>query len=189
MHVRKRLIFGAILLVVPLAAWALVKPLRVLAPQLEGLTCDEWVCVDDTSKRTEATRLYRDALTVVQASVGALHSVPRAVFCATPACSDKFGFTAALAYDVGTFAVVISHRGWRPYLIRHELIHHLQNERLGWLRARLLEPEWWTEGMAYSLSRDPRKPLPEPLEGYRSQFETWFKQVGTASLWAEAERL
>src|SRR6266705_1490610 len=108
MHMSRRLIFGAILFIVPLAAWGLVKPLRVLAPQLEGLTCDEWVCVDDTSRRGEATRLYRDALNSVQASVGALHSVPRAVFCATPACSDKFGFTAALAYNVGTFAIAIT---------------------------------------------------------------------------------
>jgi len=189
MHMPKRLIFGAMLFIVPLAAWAFVKPLRVLASQLEGLTCDEWVCVDDTSRRAEATRLYRDALNSVQASVGALHSVPRAVFCATPACSGKFGFTEALAYDVGTFAVVISHRGWRPYLIRHELIHHLQNERLGWIRARLFKPAWFREGMAYSLSQDPRQQLPEPLQGYRSEFEAWFKQVGPAKLWAEAEHL
>jgi hypothetical protein len=188
MRVSKRLVLGAVLFIVPLAAWALVKPLHVLAPRLEGLTCDEWVCVDDTSRRAEATRLYRDALSAVQASVGALRSVPRAVFCATPACSDKFGVTPALAYDVGTFAVVIGHRAWRPYLIRHELIHHLQNERLGWLRARLFKPEWWREGMAYSLSRDPRE-LPQPLQGYRSQFNAWLKQVGTARLWAEAERV
>jgi len=189
MHVSRRLIFGAMLFIVPFAAWALVKPLRVLAPQLEGLTCDEWVCIDDTSRRAEATRLYREAVNSVQASVGTLHAIPRAVFCATPACSDKFGFTAALAYAVGTFAVVISHRGWRPYLIRHELIHHLQNERLGWLRARLLKPEWWREGMAYSLSRDPRRPLPQPLEGYRAQFEAWFRQVGLDGLWVAAEHL
>ncbi len=43
--------------------------------------------------------------------------------------------------------------------------------------------------MAYSLSRDPREPLPEPLEGYRSQFEAWLKQVGPAGLWTEAEHL
>jgi hypothetical protein len=43
--------------------------------------------------------------------------------------------------------------------------------------------------MAYSLSHDPRKPLPKPLEGYRSQFEAWFKQVGPARLWAETEHL
>jgi len=189
MHVSKRLVFGAILCMIPLAAWAFVKPVRVLLPQLEGLACDELVCVDDTSRRVEATQLYRDAVDSVQASVGTLHSLPRGVFCATPACSEKFGFRTALAYDVGTFAVVISHRGWRPYLVRHELIHHLQNERLGWLRARLFKPEWWREGMAYSLSRDPRKSLPEPLQTYRSQFEAWFSQVGAAKLWAEAEQL
>src|SRR3954470_3044360 len=121
MRTSKRLLFCALLLMAPVAAWCFVKPLHVLAPQLEGLTCDEWVCVDDTSRRAEATRLYRDALDSVQASLGTLHSAPRALFCATLACSDKYGFTAALAYDVGTFAVVFSHRGWRPYLIRHEL--------------------------------------------------------------------
>jgi hypothetical protein len=160
----KRLIFAGSLFILPLAAWALVKPMRVLAPQLEGLTCDEWVCVDDTSRRAEATRLYRDALNFVETSVGTLHTIPRAVFCAKPACSDKFGFDEALAYDVGTVSIVISHRGWRPYLIRHELIHHLQNERLGWIRARLFKPAWFREGMAYSLSQDPRKQLPEPLQ-------------------------
>ena len=185
----KRLIFAGSLFILPLAAWALVKPMRVLAPQLEGLTCDEWVCVDDTSRRAEATRLYRDALNFVETSVGTLHTIPRAVFCAKPACSDKFGFEEALAYDVGTVSIVISHRGWRPYLIRHELIHHLQNERLGWIRARLFKPAWFREGMAYSLSQDPRKRLPEPLQDYRSEFEAWFRQVGLARLWAEAEHL
>ena len=91
MHMSKRLIFGAMLCIVPLAAWAFVKPLRVLAPQLEGLTCDELVCVDDNSRRVEATRLYRDALESVQSSLGALHAFPRGVFCATTACSNKFG--------------------------------------------------------------------------------------------------
>jgi len=62
MHLPKRLVVGALLLAAPIAAWALVKPLRVLAPQLEGLACDEWVCIDDASRRAEAKRLYRDAL-------------------------------------------------------------------------------------------------------------------------------
>jgi hypothetical protein len=43
--------------------------------------------------------------------------------------------------------------------------------------------------MAYSLSQDPRNPLPEPLEGYRSRFEAWLERVGPAGLWEEAERL
>ena len=179
----------ALVLLLPLAAWAFVKPVRVLAPQLEGLTCEGSVCLDDPSRRAVAQTLYRDALQDVQSSLGPLQSEPRAVFCSTPECSDKFGFHRQNAYNVGTFAVVISHRGWQPYLVRHELIHHLQSERLGSIRNWLFKPTWFREGMAYSLSGDPRRPLPEPLEGYRSHFESWFKEVGSEAMWLEAEQL
>ena len=101
----------------------------------------------------------------------------------------SFGFTSANAYTVATVGVVMSNRGWKRYFVRHELIHHLQNEHLGSLRAWLFKPDWFREGMAYSLSQDPRRPLPEPLQGYRSEFEMWFRRVGSAQLWREAERL
>jgi hypothetical protein len=45
------------------------------------------------------------------------------------------------------------------------------------------------EGMAYSLSGDPRRPLVEPPEGHCVAVEAWLKEVGLASLWAEAENL
>jgi hypothetical protein len=94
-----------------------------------------------------------------------------------------------MAYTVGTVSMVIGHRGWRPYLVRHDLIHHLQNERLGGLNAWLLKPTWFREGMAYSLSQDPRHPLPAPLEGYRKDFESWFQHIDRDHLWVEAARL
>lgn len=72
--------------------------------------------------------------------------------------------------------------------MRHELIHHLQNERFGAVRNSFFKPTWFREGMAYSLSGDPR-PLPEPLQGYRAQFDAWFRGVGPARLWVEAEEL
>ena len=185
----RKFIVSSVLLALPLAAWAFVKPVRVLAPQLEGLTCDDVICVDDLSSRPMAVALYRNAVQHVQTSVGRLHAVPRAVFCSTSACAEKFGFRVALAYNVGTFGIVISHRAWRPYLVRHELIHHLQNEHLGSIRAWLFKPSWFREGMAYSLSQDPRDRLPEPLQGYRSRFNDWLKQVGPSKLWIEADRL
>ena len=184
----KKLIFP-LLLLLPLAAWAFVKPVRVLAPQLEGLTCVERVCIDDEARRAEAMRLYADALEYVQARVGSLETPPRAVFCSTQACSRSFGFSGQNAYTFGTMSFVISDRGWRPYFVRHELIHHLQNERLGALPAWLFKPVWFREGMAYSLSGDPRNPLPEPLQSYRARFDAWFKDVGPAQLWSEAGRL
>lgn len=43
--------------------------------------------------------------------------------------------------------------------------------------------------MAYSLSVDPHRPLPEPLEGWRSQFEAWYPAVDTQQLWGVARAL
>jgi hypothetical protein len=187
-HVLRRLLF-VLALAAPLAAWALVKPVRTIAPQLEGLTCADRVCVDDPSRRAEALALYREAADFVHISVGTLNELPRAVFCSTRQCAEKFGATRAQAYTVGTFAIVIGERAWRPYFVRHELIHHLQNERLGSLRNSFFKPVWFREGMAYSLSQDPRDPLPEPLQGYRARFNAWFNEVGPAELWAKAELL
>jgi hypothetical protein len=52
----KKAIF-AVALALPLAAWAFVKPVRVLAPELEGLECEGSVCVDDPARRAEAEQL------------------------------------------------------------------------------------------------------------------------------------
>jgi hypothetical protein len=184
----KRIAFIA-LLAVPVAAWALIKPVRVLAPELAGVKCHGKICVDDPARLPEAAVLYDESVRFVQLNVGELRTLPRAVFCSTPACSEAFGSTSRIAYTVGTFAVVISNRGWKPHFVRHELIHHLQSERLGSLRNWLFKPTWFREGMAYSMSEDPRRSLPEPLQGYRSQFEHWFQRVGKAQLWSEAEHL
>jgi hypothetical protein len=184
---KKLLLIAA--LAVPFAAWALIKPIRVLAPELAGVTCVERVCVDDISRLPEAQALAKEAIEFVQLNVGQLQRPPRMIFCSGKACSNSFGFTSNGAYNVATVGLVVSHRGWYPYYVRHELIHHLQNEHLGSLRAWLLKPDWFREGMAYSLSQDPRHPLPEPLEGYRSQYEAWVKQVGTQQIWKEAEHI
>src|SRR4051812_25186720 len=176
-------------LALPLAAWALAKPVRVFAPELEGLTCELRICVDDEKRRAEAVALYLDAVRDVQKLLGPLETHPLTVFCSTRTCAQSFGFSGQNAYTFGSYAIVIGDRGWRPYFVRHELIHHLQNQRIGSLRMWLLKPMWFREGMAYSLSADPRRPLPEPLESYRFSFEAWYRQVGLHRLWKEAEEL
>lgn len=184
-----RLLLLLLALGVPLAAWALVKPVRTMVPEIEGVSCVERVCVDDESRRAEALALYREATQFVQSSLGPLQKLPRAIFCSTRACSQKFGATRAHAYTMGTFAIVIGNRAWHAYYVRHELIHHLQNERLGSLRNSFLMPIWFREGMAYSLSEDPRAPLAEPLQSYRAQFNDWLRRVGKDRLWQEAAQL
>lgn len=62
------------------------------------------------------------------------------------------------------------------------------NERLGMYRIHR-GPDWFIEGMAYSLSEDPRDKLAEPFERYRSQFEVWFRAVGKEHLWEQARKL
>ncbi|HEX5355309.1 MAG TPA: hypothetical protein VFW93_03765 [Aquabacterium sp.] len=175
---------------IPVVAWAAFKPVRVLAPELLGLHCaNSGVCVDDVQRLVEAERLRRDAVAFVSSKVGKIDHLPRTIFCSTMACSKAFGFTSNGGYNVGTFGTAISYRGWKPYFVRHELIHHLQNERLGTLNAWLLKPKWWTEGMAYSLSEDPRSPLAQPLQGWRDAFEQWRVSIGEKNIWLAAQSL
>ncbi|MFA6051723.1 MAG: hypothetical protein WCW33_06615 [Candidatus Babeliales bacterium] len=177
------------MLCIPVAAWAFVKPVRVVAPALAGLSCiNDTLCTDDVSRFEEAAKLYDEALHFVESSVNSIENKPRVIFCSTDACFQSFGFRKQAGANIGIFGIVISPRAWKPYYVRHEIIHHLQNEKLGMIKA-WREPQWFMEGMAYSLSEDPRQKLSEPFEQYRSKFEVWYKQVGKERLWTEARNL
>ena len=188
MNRRTLLVLAALLAVAPVT-WAAFKPIRVVAPEWVGMTCQGRVCVESPAHLAAAQALYRDALAFVDARVGRIAAPPRMAFCSTLACSRRFGFTSQGAYTVGTSGIAISHRGWAPYFARHELIHHLQNERLGTLRAGFFKPAWWREGMAYSLSEDPRRPLPASLEGLRAHYETWAGSQRGRDVWQAAASL
>jgi hypothetical protein len=114
------------------------------------------ICIDDTSRFQEAAGLYDDAAEFVDSAVGGMKRKPLAIFCATEACYQSFGSGRSAAQTIATFGIAISPRGWKPHYVRHEMIHHLQRERLGTLKSWLITPEWLTEGMAYSL-RAPNK--------------------------------
>ncbi|MDX8399780.1 MAG: hypothetical protein R8K20_05980 [Gallionellaceae bacterium] len=177
------------LLCIPVAAWAFFKPVRVVAPELAGLSCiRDIICTDDVSRYQEAAALYDDALHFVDSSVGSIEKKPRVIFCSYQACFQSFGLGKRSAATIGTFGIVISPRAWKSYYVRHEMIHHLQNEKLGMIKA-WREPKWFTEGMAYSLSEDLRPKLSEPFEQYRTQFKDWYKLVGKERLWTEARNL
>jgi len=177
------------LLCVPVAAWAFFKPVRIIAPELAGVSCiNDTLCLDDVSRSQEAAKLYEEALHFVDSSVGSIEHKPRVIFCSSDACSQSFGLGRRAGMTIGTFGIAISPRAWKPYYMRHEMIHHLQTERLGIIKA-WNDPEWFTEGMAYSLSEDPRAQLSEPFEKYRTQFKGWYAGVGKERVWAEARYL
>ena len=177
------------LAVVPLITWFAVKPVRVVAPTLAGVSClNASVCVDDPTRLVEAAGLYAEAVAFVPELLGPFKSKPRVIFCATQACADAFGLGARAAVTVGTWGTVIGPRAWESFFVRHELIHHAQAERIGTLRL-LFKPQWFVEGMAYALSQDPRQPLTEPFESQRRRFLAWYGGVGPQGLWRAAREL
>jgi len=179
----------AALLAAPFAAWAFLKPVRVLAPEWNGVSCIDVVCTDDLSKLPAASALYDSSREFVESAIGPMERKPRVIFCSTDRCFQSFGLGRRSAATLGKAAIVISPRAWLPHYVRHEMIHHVQNERLGSLRVWTVSPEWFIEGMAYSLSEDPRPVLSEPWQHDRTQFEAWFRQVGKERLWQEAGNL
>ncbi|WGY70842.1 hypothetical protein KEC55_27905 [Burkholderia cepacia] len=176
-----------LLVALPIAAYALVKPLRIVAPALiPGVSCPSAdICTDDAAKLGDAQQLYRDGYARAAAAVGPFHEAPRVVFCSTRACADAFGLGARAALTLGNFGVAVAPRGWTTYFIAHELIHHRQAEVLGNL-AVATKPRWLIEGMAYSLSDDPRHPLAQPFEAWRTRFDTWHAALGGQPLWDAA---
>ena len=182
-------IYILVLLISPFVIWAFYKPARVIFPDfINGLVCEENLCVENVSKRSIASVLYKYSIKSVSEKTGQFHSKPTAIFCLTEKCFNAFGFKRASAATVGYFAIIISPRGWKPYYIRHELLHYRQAEELG-LFVQWRAPKWFTEGMAYSLSEDPRKKLAEPFQSYLRQFNAWYRNVNKDSLWKLAKVL
>jgi len=179
----------ATVLGLPMAAWAFVKPVRIVAPTWVGLTCPSaTLCTDDPARIAEATALYDEAQDFVARNLAPMETPPRVVFCSADACFQAFGLGKRSAATLGTWGIVLSPRAWKDYYVRHEMIHHLQYEKLGTLQA-LLAPKWFMEGMGYALSGDPRPQLAEPLESYRTRFLAWYGKIGPGQLWDEASKL
>lgn len=189
-HLPIKLVATLVLLATPIATWALWKPIRVLAPELAGVKCfASRVCTDDPSKIAEALALRREALLYVEQNAGSFKASPRMIFCTTAQCDHSFGFTGNAAYNFGSSGLVVSARGWHSYYVRHELIHCVQVERIGGFRMLLHTPTWLIEGMANSMSQDPRRPLREPWEGYRKRYEVWAAKAAPELLWKRAAEL
>ncbi|HSV45862.1 MAG TPA: hypothetical protein VLJ58_08745 [Ramlibacter sp.] len=171
-------------LVVPAMAWALVKPVRVAALEFADVRCFGSVCVDVDTRAQEAAQLLSDAQEHVEKKVGPLRRTPKVIFCASQACADYFGLGARSAVTVGTVATVIGPRAWKPYYVRHELLHHAQGDHIG-VVPLLFKPGWIVEGMAYGLSEDPRAPLSEPFETQRREFLAWYARIDPQRIWTE----
>lgn len=81
----------ALLIVTPAIAWEAFKPVRILAPTLNGVTCVARVCVQETADLALAQRLQNNALEAVGRKLSPLERAPLTVFCSTRECYQSFG--------------------------------------------------------------------------------------------------
>ena len=168
---------------VPVMAWAMIKPVRVIVPAFAPVTCSGSICTDAPERLGEARNLAAQAQGFVEAKLGPLAAKPTVVFCARQACADYFGLGRRSAVTIGTWGSVIGPRAWKPYYVRDELIHQEQALHLG-VVPLLWTPDWIREGMAYGLSEDPRAPLAEPFESQRNEFMQWHAGLHGGNVWA-----
>lgn len=182
------LVFLLAALALPLTAWSFAKPVRLLLPELNDVTCSDSVCVDDAGRMLQAKSLYESAHEHVSAKLTPLADRPLMVFCSTAACYRSFGGGSERAITYPKLGSLIAPSSWSPHFARHELVHALQAQELGSIRM-MRGPEWFREGMAYSVSDPPGHDMPPQFQKYRTQYEAWAAGLDTTELWSAAAKL
>ena len=184
------LVAGSVVLVLaaPLAAWLAFKPVRILAPALNGVACVDRACVEDPSRLDAAIGLQREAVAGVARKLAPLGEAPLTVFCSTRACYRSFGGGMERGATLLDWGVILPPESWVPRIVEHEYIHMLQAQQLG-LRGRERTPAWFKEGMPFLLSDPPPHDLPAYARPLVARYEAWEKRVGRANVWEAAARL
>ncbi len=178
------LLFAAVLL--PAAIWLSFKPIRVVAPSLNGVACSGAICVEVPAMSPIAANLQREALANIAAKLRPLASPPRMIFCSTQQCYRSFGGRGR-GIAVFGLGVVIAPESWQVYIVEHELLHMLQAQELG-LFGRERSPIWFREGMAFSVSEPPDFDLPDYARPFVAQYDEWEHRVGRENVWDEIRR-
>ena len=165
-----------------IAVFIFYKPSRILIPEVNDVDCvTKILCLDDISRLHEADELVAGSIAAVENRLGSLNNHPKFVFCSTQRCFEQFGFKRAAAQTVGRSGIVIGPNGWKPHYVKHEIIHHWQAENIGVIKMHFVD-DWLIEGMAYTLSDDPRKQLTQPWQAYREAFMQWYSRVDRVNL-------
>lgn len=183
-----KLLLLALVIAVPAIAWASFKPIRILAPELNGVTCTERVCVEDPTQLSRAVQLQRDALTQVGEKLVPLASPPRTVFCSTRACYRSFGGGAERGATLFNWGVILPPESWVPHIVEHEYIHMLQAQELG-LVGRQRTPGWFKEGMPFLVSQPPDYDLPAYARPLVARYGAWERQIGRKNVWQAVREL
>jgi len=169
-------------LAVPAAVWVLFKPIRVVAPEFNGVTCMGVVCVEVAESLPMAQALHAEAMSNISAKLLPLQSPPRTIFCSTRTCYASFGGGAERGAAILNLGVIIPPESWQTYIVEHELIHMLQAQELG-LSGRQRTPAWFKEGMPFFISAPPAFDLPDYAEPLVAEYRAWEDRVGRENVW------
>lgn len=166
----------------PAIAWAAFKPVRILAPALNGVTCTRQVCVEDPQQLRRAEQLQRAAVAQVGSKLVALDRAPLTVFCSTRACYRSFGGGMERGATLFDWGVILPPESWVPHIVEHEYIHMLQAQELG-LIGRQRTPDWFKEGMPFHVSQPPEYDLPAYARPLAASYQAWEKKIGRDKVW------
>ena len=171
----------------PAIAWAALKPVRILAAPLNGVTCEQRVCVEDARLLPRAELLQKDAMAQVGRKLRPLERAPLTVFCSTRACYRSFGGGGERGATLFDWGVILPPESWVPHIVEHEYIHMLQAQELG-LLGRQLTPDWFKEGMPFLVSEPPAHDLPDYARPLAKRYEAWERRVGRGNVWQAVGR-
>ena len=172
----------ALLVAMPAIAWAAFKPIRILAPTLNGVTCVAQVCVEEPPKLELAQALQRNAVAAVEHKLVPLAAAPLTVFCSTRACYKSFGGGMERGATLFNWGVILPPESWVAHIVEHEYIHMLQAQQLG-LLGREKTPLWFKEGMPFLISAPPAYDLPAYAVPLVAKYQAWEQQVGRGNVW------
>lgn len=178
----------ALALASPALAWATFKPVRILAPELNGVTCRGAVCVEKPSEFARADQLQRDAIAAVGRKLVPLKQAPLTVFCSTRQCYHSFGGGMERGATLFNWGVILPPESWVPHIVQHEYIHMLQAQQLG-LVGRQRTPAWFKEGMPFFVSDPPSYDLPAYARPLAARYQAWERKVGRNNVWEVAADL
>ena len=178
----------ALLVATPAVAWAAFKPVRILAPALNGVTCSGQVCVEDRSQLARAQKLQREGVEAVGRKLVALQEVPLTIFCSTRRCYQSFGGGLERGATLFNWGVILPPESWVAHIVEHEYIHMLQAEQLG-LLGRQRTPVWFKEGMPFLVSEPPEHDLPAYARPLAARYQAWEQQVGQPNVWQAGAEL
>lgn len=145
--------------------------------------------------REAARATIEKARARVRAFYGSLEAHPRLLLCQTDDCYRPLG-GGSRGISLLDRALILSPRGIDVVIAAHELAHAELHRRAG-LRATLFRsiPQWFDEGLAVSISDDPRYLAPtsqpdrckvEPDGDLPVSRGAWIETAQSASLYARA---